>query len=199
MKTHLKRLKAAFGKKEMRKIDAGDLQRLIAKMQKEGYDPKTIRNLWATVKLIWEAALAQKYVDSVLPKPKLPKRKKTKPKFFTLAEVSQIIAASAGEHKVFYWLAAEAGLRSGELAGLKLSDIDGDRLTVNRTIWGGDEQSPKTENAVREIALSPELVELLWEQIARQKGKGQGISVHWQEWESKGHERVSESEISSVP
>jgi len=125
-----------------------------------------------TVSLIWNAALAQKYVDALLPKPTLPRKSKKKPKFFTLANVAEIISASEGEHKVFYWLVAETGLRSGELAGLKLTDIDGQCLTVNRSVWHGEEQSPKTDNAVRTLAISPQLVALLWEQIARQKTRG---------------------------
>lgn len=124
--------------------------------------------------LIWAAALAQKYVDAMLPKPKLPKKGKPKPRFFTIAEASKIVAASEGEHRVFYWLAAETGLRAGELAGLKLTDIDGESLTVNQSIWQGQEQTPKTDNAVRKVALSPQLVALLWEQIAMQKAKAKG-------------------------
>jgi len=168
----LKRLKAAFGRKDMRAIDAGDIQRFIAAGVAEGLDPKTIRNHWGAVSLIWNAALAQKYVDAVLPKPKLPRRAKKRAKFFTLSEVARIIAASEGEHRAFYWLAAETGLRGGELAGLKLSDVDGERLTVNRSVWHCKEQTPKTNNALRTLALSPQLITLLWEQIARQKGKG---------------------------
>jgi integrase len=168
-KSTLKRLKAAFGRKDMRAIDAGDIQRYIASCMAESLDPKTIRNHWGTVSLIWNAALAQKYVDALLPKPKLPRRHKKRAKFFTLAEVAKIIAASKGEQRVFYWLVAETGLRGGELAGLKLSDIDGERLTVNRSVWHCKEQTPKTNSALRSLALSPQLVALLWEQITRQK------------------------------
>ncbi len=171
-RTHLKRLKAAFGQKDMRQIDAGDIQRLIAEMDSEGLAAKTIRNMWGVTSLIWNAALAQKYVDAVLPKPKLPRKSKKRPRFFTLEEVGKIIAASQGEQQVFYWLAAETGLRAGELAGLKLTDIDGDGLTVSRSVWNGREQSPKTDNAVRTVALSPEVITLLWEQIEKQKTKG---------------------------
>ena len=165
----LKRLKAAFGRKDMRAIDAGDVQRYVAKGMAEGLDPKTIRNHWSTVSLIWNAALAQKYVDALLPKPKLPRRAKKKAKFFTLGQVAKIIAASEGEQRVFYWLAAETGLRGGELAGLKLNDIDGESLTINRSVWHCKEQSPKTNNALRTLGLSPQLISLLWEQISRQK------------------------------
>jgi integrase len=168
----LKRLKAAFGRKDMRAVDAADIQRLVAASMKQGLDPKTIRNHWGTVSLIWQAALAQGYVDAVLPKPKLPRRAKKRARFFTLADVARIIAASQGESRVFYWLAAETGLRGGELAGLKLTDIEGERLTVNQSVWGGKEQGPKTNSAIRTMALSPQLLTLLWEQIVRQRVKG---------------------------
>ena len=169
---HLKRLKAAFGQKNMRQIDAGDIQRLISAMDSGGLDPKTIRNLWGIVSLIWNAALAQKYVDSMLPKPKLPRRAKKRPRFFTLTEVAKIIAASEGEQKIFYWLAAETGLRAGELAGLRLIDLGDGFLTVNQSVWHGKAQDPKTDNAVRTLALSPQLLPHLREQIGRQKSKG---------------------------
>lgn len=79
-KSYLKRLKAAFGKKDMRQIDAGDIQWMIAKSISDGLSPKTLRNVWGTVSLIWQAALAQKFVDAALPKPKLPRRPRTKPR-----------------------------------------------------------------------------------------------------------------------
>jgi len=172
MRTHLKRLKLAFGTKDMRKIDAGDLQSLISQMKAEGLDPKSIRNLWGTVSLIWQAGLAQKFVDATLPKPKLPKRLKKKKKFFDLTEVGCIIAASEGRDRLFFWLAAEAGLRAGELAGLALDDIFGDRLTVDQSVWNGDTQEPKTENSKRSLAMSQQLVEMVWEQITQQRAKG---------------------------
>jgi len=171
-KSCLKRLNAAFGRKDVRQVDAGDMQRMIAGMTAEGLDPKTIRNVWGVASLIWNAALAQKYVDALLPKPKLPRRLKKKPRFFTLSDVGRIIAISDGERKAFYWLLAECGLRAGEVAGLKLTDIDGDKLTVNHSVWNGSEQAPKTENSVRTLAVSPQLLTLLWEQLARQKAKG---------------------------
>lgn len=73
-----------------------------------GLDPETIRNHWGTVNLIWNAALAQKYVDVLLLKPKLPRRPKKKARYFTLDDVTRIIAASRGERRAFYWLAAKA-------------------------------------------------------------------------------------------
>jgi integrase len=171
VKSHLKRLKAAWGGRDIRQVDAGDLQRLVSTANEE-LSPKSISNLWGTISLVWQAAFAQKYVEATLLKPKLPPKPKKRARFFTLAEVGKIIAASVEEHAVFYWLAAESGLRAGELAGAKLTDITSDRITVSRSIWHGKEQSPKTANSLRALALSPQLTALLGEQIARQKTKG---------------------------
>jgi integrase len=173
MKSQLKRLTADFGKMDMRRIDNGHIQRLIAQMKTDGLEPKTVRNTWGVVSLIWQAALAQKYVDSLLARPKLPRIPKRKPRFFTLQDVANIIAASKEEHSIFYWLAAETGLRSGELVGLQLTDVDllGGQITVSQSVWHGKAQSPKTDNATRRVAISTKLAELLERQYLRQKGK----------------------------
>jgi integrase len=169
VRTQLRTLKAEFGKKDMRTIDAGDVQRLISKLTRAGREPKTIRNMWGTISLIWQAALAQKFVDATLPKPKLPKAVRKKPRFFKLADVGSIIASVNGTQRCLYWLLAETGIRAGELAGLRIQDVALDYITVEQSVWGGKEQAPKTRNAVRKIAMSPQLAELLWKQIGLQK------------------------------
>lgn len=153
---------------------AVQVQRLIARLLREGRQPKTIRNLWGSISLIWQAALAQKYVDAVLPKPKLPKLLKRKPRFFTLSDVAAVLATTneQGQQRAFYWLLAETGLRAGEISGLRVEDVLLDRITVEQSVWGGKEQSPKSQSAVRTIAISPQLAELLWRQVARQKLAG---------------------------
>jgi integrase len=172
MRGHIKRLKSVFTQKDMRQISTGDLQRVIASMVADEYQPKTIRNLWATVRLIWDAALAQGYVDRVLPKPRLPRVSRKVPKYFRLEDVAKIIAHSHGEQRVFYWLAAETGLRAGEIAGLRLGDVEPERISVSQSVWHGRVQAPKSDNALRTIAVSPQLGVLLLEQSERQKGKG---------------------------
>ena len=172
VRTQLRTLKAEFGTKEMRTIDAGDVQRLISRLTREGREPKTIRNMWGTISLIWQAALAQKFVDSTLPKPKLPKAVRTRPRFFRLADVGKIIASVTESERCMYWLLAETGIRAGELAGLRIQDVALDSITIEQSVWGGKEQAPKTQNSVRKIAISSQLAELLWKQIGLQKALG---------------------------
>lgn len=172
VRTQLRSLKAEFGTKEMRAIDAGDVQHLISRLTREGKEPKTIRNMWGTISLIWQAALAQKFVDATLPKPKLPKAVKKKPRFFKLWDVGKIIASVNGTQRCEYWLYAETGIRAGELSGLRIQDVALDSITIEQSVWGGKEQAPKTQNSVRQIAISPQLAELLWKQIGLQKALG---------------------------
>ena len=171
MRGHVKRLTAVFGKKDIRLIDAGELQRIIAAMEAEGYEPKTIRNLWVTVRLIWDAALAQGFVDRILPKPKLPRHTRKKPRYFRLADVAKIIANSQGVYRVFYWLAAETGLRAGELCALTPADVCTAGITVNQSVWNGTIDTPKTPNAIRKIAVSSQLATLLVGQVENQRVK----------------------------
>jgi hypothetical protein len=77
----------------------------------------------------------------MIPKPKLPRRIKKKARCLLLSDVATLIATSQGERRVFFWLAAETAIRSGELAGIKLTEIEGDRLTVSQTVWGGEDHA----------------------------------------------------------
>src|SRR6266404_7878951 len=177
MRGQVKRLKAAFGEKDIRQIDAGDLQRIVAAMHLEEYNPKTIRNLWVTVRLIWDAALAQEYVDRILPKPNLPRTLKKEPRYLRLTDVGKILSGSSHakwprDERVFYWLAAEAGLRAGELAGLRLIDVYPNYIAVNQAVWNGKVSTPKTQNAVRKVAISEQLAVLLAIQKEHQASQG---------------------------
>ena len=63
----------------------------------------------------------------------------------------------------FYWLAAETGMRAGELCGLRVDHIDLGRglVKVSQSAWHGKFQNPKSENAVRTFAISSRLREHL--------------------------------------
>jgi len=176
-KAYTKRLRASWGARDIRSIGAGDVQSLIVSVLKEGNSPQSVKNLWRCISCIWTAAFKQKYVDTDGKgiKPKLPRVPRKKAKVYMLADVaSMIVNAQSDEWRVFYWLAAEAGLRSGELAGLRLTDIDLEaaKLTVNVSVYRRQEETPKTDSSVRVLALSPQLVSLLRGQIERQRGLG---------------------------
>jgi integrase len=63
-------------------------------------------------------------------------------------------------------------LRIGEALGLKATDLSPDcrTLYVLRSIWHGQEQQPKTPNAVREVDIAEPLANLLREYVAGKSG-----------------------------
>jgi integrase len=65
---------------------------------------------------------------------------------------------------VLFALLAGTGLRIGEALGLKIGDhLSGDFSTirVRQSVWRGSVQTPKTDNAVREIDLPSSLAAFL--------------------------------------
>ena len=146
-----------FGEAMMKDIDFSAIQSYISNFKGA---PKTCRNHVLTLQSMWQAARAGGWVTH---KPfenlKYPKPSPAEAQFFTAEESRQIIAAAEGQFKTLYWVAAETGLRSGELAGLQIQnlDLDGHFIRVTHSVWGGKLQDPKTKNAKRTIAISENL------------------------------------------
>jgi integrase len=90
------------------------------------------------------------------------------PRCFTVEEVKSIVAEATGQYKVLFALASESGLRSGELFGLQIEDIDflHSIVHVRRSAWNGKLQSPKGKNAKRAVDLQPYVMEMLKTHLA---------------------------------
>lgn len=157
---------------QMRDIHPELVQQLLSRLK---VSPKTVRNLYATLQMIWKQARAWRYVaHDALEGVVLPKQRKARRFFFTIEETQRILAAGEfcvwpragrstlmikGEpYRTFYWLPAEIGMRAGELCGLRIDDLDLERglVHVRQSAWRRRLQEPKTENAVRTFALSPQ-------------------------------------------
>jgi len=84
----------------------------------------------------------------------------------------EILAATKERYAVLFALLAGTGLRIGEALALKPNDLSPDCrvLYVRRSIWGGQEQEPKTSNAVREIDIAEPLAILLQDYVAGKSG-----------------------------
>jgi len=156
-----KYLNPFFGRMALRDIQAEDVQRFVSGVQ---LDPKTVRNLFTTLQMIWKSARAWGYVahdplDGVV----LPKRRRPQPFSFTVEEIQRILAAAEEPYRTFYRLAAETMMRAGELCGLRVEDFEvgAGVVKVGQSVWRGRIQEPKTENAHRAIMLSPQFVEHL--------------------------------------
>jgi len=92
---------------------------------------------------------------------------------YAVQEVKRILAHTNGAERVFFWLAAETGLRAGELIALRVSDVDVEKLAVevSKAIWNGSEDNPKTEAAFRSICISSRLGSQVKEYLADRVGR----------------------------
>jgi len=164
-----------FGEYTMRDITPQVVQMFV---QKCPLSPKSCLNVSLILRMMWKTARAWGYVshdpfDGLV----LPKLERQPRLFFTVEQVRQIIAMAAEPEKTFYWLAAETGMRAGELTGLRIEDIDLDDaiISIRQSIWNGKAQSPKTSNAVRKFAISPQLVLHMRQHLATRKPNPLGL------------------------
>jgi integrase len=149
-----KHLVPFFGKYAMKDVTPEMVQRYVSTAKSS---PKTIRNICITLQSMWRSARKWGYVthdplDGVV----LAKAKRVQRYFFSAEEVRSIIARSSEPYRTFYGLAAETGLRAGELCGITLDSLDLDRklLFVRQSAWRGKLGDPKTEASIRTVELS---------------------------------------------
>lgn len=90
---------------------------------------------------------------------------------FTPLEISRILKSATGQYKLLFTLAAETGMRAGELYGLHAEDIDFGRgqIHVRRSMWKAKEQLPKTKNALRVIDVQSYVLKMLKRHLGRRR------------------------------
>jgi integrase len=168
IKSHLRKHHVPFfGHLQMKDIYPEEVQRFISSAN---VSAKTKKNLFATMQMLWKSARAWGYVaHDAVSEVVLPKRQRSAQRFFSVEEIQRLLEAAPEPYLTLFWIAAETGMRAGELCGLRLSDFDlGRRLVrVNRGVWRGKVQSTKSEHRDRCFALSPLLCAHLAEFFAR--------------------------------
>jgi integrase len=161
-----------FGHYQLWAIRPGDVQRFITGL-KGKLQPTTIRTTYNILRCVWKVARGWKYVDhSPFEEVHPPQKNRTKRQPFTKEEVGKIISATASEQrKLMYWLVVETGLRIGELAALKVEDIDFDRrlLVVDENYCRAEFGTPKSESGFRTVDVSTPLLRCL-RQLEGKKG-----------------------------
>jgi integrase len=87
---------------------------------------------------------------------------------YAAQQVKRVLAHTEGAERAFFWLAAETGLRAGELIALRVSDVDVEKpaVEVSKAIWNGSEGNPEAEAAFRSICISPRLGSQVKEYLA---------------------------------
>lgn len=150
---------------------------LVAEMVQLGKAPETIRHAVKVVKLVvaslldanGEPVFRRTWNADYMDMPVVEKRNQKRP-VFTGEENTRIVSRAEGRSRVLFALAAGSGARISELLGLEVGKhvaADGSIITIEQSVWRhGENQTPKTPNAYRDIDLHSSLASLLREFIA---------------------------------
>ena len=137
-----------FGKMPLDSIHERQAQEFVAQLNRTEYrqgkkgkrkklSPKSIRNIIGVLKLVLGVKVWREWRLS------LPETPVKEQRYFTPAEMLQIINAAEGQWKPLFATLASTGLRAGEAFGLHVEDLDwpAGRIFVRRSIWRGREGS----------------------------------------------------------
>jgi len=82
-----------------------------------------------------------------------PRGQRNEKRVLTLPQAIIILAALGLRERLIVKLAGICGMRPGEIAGLQWHDIQPTKLTVERRVYRGKIDTPKTQQSVRAVAL----------------------------------------------
>jgi integrase len=137
-------------------------------------EPKTIHNVWKDFRAVVNWHCKQMDKPKVTWYPDLPAIPDEEQRWFTQAEIRQIVDVATGQYKVLFHLAGFTGLRSGELVGLRVEDLKLEHgvIEVRRAVWNGIEGDTKTKSGKRNVFIDSATIQLLRDFLdGRQTGR----------------------------
>lgn len=174
------RIDDEFGAVPVNAITRTQIVEWVARLQAAGKKPSTVRNAYFVVRMVLGQAVADGRLDgNPADYVRLPSEHNTgtgstvddPTQFLTAAQVSALVDTTPWPFSIMVHVAAWAGLRSGELAGLQIADVEitspnrPGTLRVDRTVArvGSELQflTPKTKGSRRRVPLTPDTTELL--------------------------------------
>lgn len=157
--SHIRQLAEKIGARPLAELQYAEIQSMFSELSKERA-PRTVKNLHGAYRLLMGQAVKEGLLEEY-PKPILPKLRKSQQDWLQLDQMKKVIKAADVKLKPLVALLAEAGPRIGECLGLMASDINDQTLSIERSVWSGKEQDPKTDNAVRKMYISANLRDML--------------------------------------
>jgi integrase len=140
-----------FGALPLESIDRQAIALLDAELVDEGLAPSTRARFHIVLRSVLRTAVNAGLLATMPTLPRLPKsgRKAVNP--MRRADLDAILAAASPTARVAFQLAAFAGLRAGEVRGLRWPDVDleSGTLTIRRSISAGFETTPKSHHQRR--------------------------------------------------
>lgn len=164
-------IKPRIGAIKLQSLNIQDCQKFVNDMHEEGYARNTIDRVCTLIKQCLDAAMMYKYVkQNNMRGVTLPRRQKMNMKVWTIEQANYFLNFTKNKrYHCVYALALLAGMRQGEILGLRWSDIDFDKktITVYQTLthYGKSLKiGTKTSAGDRTISIPSQLVAILIKQ-----------------------------------
>lgn len=165
-----------LGNVKMHQISPEAIQKLYTWLSEErGLSPRSVASLHAVLRsALNHAASTGAIARNPAMHAKPPKRVRKEMKAMTEAEARRFLREAENDRFHGLWvLLVSTGLRPGEALGLKWTDLEGDRLRVQRSLTrrgvkGWKLTEPKTDRARRTVVLPPVAVKALHAHKKRQ-------------------------------
>jgi integrase len=140
-----------FGHLPLEAIDRQAIALLDAELVDEKLAPSTRARFHIVLRSVFRTAVNAGMLAAMPALPRLPKSGRKAVKAMHRVDLDAILAASAPSARLAFQLAAFAGLRAGEVRGLRWPDVDLDAgtLTIRRSISAGFETTPKSHHQRR--------------------------------------------------
>jgi integrase len=126
-----------LGSRRIGSVTTADLEAWVAALTAAGYAAATVRKAYQIAAAVFASAVRSTLIPrSPSEGVKLPRIERTEMRFLTAEEVTGLADATGDRNRVLVLTAAYAGLRWGEIGGLRVSRLDllRRRLTVVETL-----------------------------------------------------------------
>ncbi len=151
----------ALGKTRLDRIGFPQAEQYKAQKLKSKLSPKTVNNHLAILRKLLAVAVEWGALQYI-PRIKLLRVPKPEFRFLSFEEAERLVASAESEWAPMLTIALKTGMRIGELLALQWEDVDlvTGRVVVRRTLWNGQEGTPKGGRN-REVPLSEVAIAVL--------------------------------------
>jgi integrase len=165
-----------IGARRLSELTRRDVQALVDRLRSKGLSGSKVRGIVTSLKIVLRRSLED---DEITTNPterlRLPPPAGTRDRSATADQVERLITALPADLRPIYATAAYAGLRRGELRGLRWSDVNlaSGVISVSRS-WDVKEGeiAPKSKAGTREVPIPPLLRDYLTDWKARTGREG---------------------------
>ncbi len=158
-------VKNRLGKLTLRAFRTVDGEKLLAAIARDtGLGRNSLKRIKSFLSGVFKQAKRLGILDNVNPiqDVSIPRSKEPEETYaYSLDEVKKMLSVLSEPVRTVVLTAALTGLRKGEIRGLCWEDFNGKELCVNRSVWNGIINPPKTRKSAAPVPIVKELAEAL--------------------------------------